>query len=107
MIDNQTDLLDGDFIIRLTIDGSEYEEVELKVQDPNKTLRELVESIVNVFELPKMDGGGNPVQYLLGLDDDEHTILDYEDEYGREQILEDYNVQSGDLLHLISVPIAG
>lgn len=107
MIDNQTELLDGDFIIRLTIDGSEYEEVELKVQDPNKTLRELVESIVNVFELPKMDGGGNPVQYLLGLDDDEHTILDYEDEYGREQILDDYNVMSGDLLHLISIPIAG
>ncbi len=107
MIDNQTELLDGDFIIRLTIDGSEYEEVELKVQDPNKPLREQVESIVNVFELPKMDGGGNPVQYLLGLDDDEHTILDYEDEYGREQILDDYNVQSGDLLHLISIPIAG
>ena len=107
MIDNQTELLDGDFIIRLTIDGSEYEEVELNVQDPNKTLRELVESIVNVFELPKMDGGGNPVQYLLGLDDDEHTILDYEDEYGREQILNDYNVMSGDLLHLISIPIAG
>ncbi len=107
MIDNQTELRDGDFIIRLTIDGSEYEEVEIKIQDPLKPLREQVESIVNVFELPKMDGGGNPVQYLLGLDDDEHTILDYEDEYGREQVLEDYNVLSGDLLHLISVPIAG
>ena len=107
MIDNKTELQDGDFIIRLTIDGSEYEEVELKIQDPYKSLREQVESIVNVFELPKMDGGGNPVQYLLGLDDDDLTILDYEDEYGRELILEDYNVLSGDLLHLISVPIAG
>ena len=90
---------DDEFIINLTIDGTEYEEVEVKVTDPNKTIRDQINSIVQVFELPKMDNGGNPTQYLLG------QIL--EDEDGREQCLMDYNIQPGDHLHLISVPIAG
>jgi hypothetical protein len=110
MIDNQTELRDGDFIIRLNIDGSEYEEVEIKIQDPLKPLREQVESIVNVFELPKMDNGGNPIQYLLGKlmeDDEEPAILEFEDEDGREMALIDYDIQPMDHLHLISVPIAG
>lgn len=111
MLDNRTELLDDDFIIHLTIDGTEYEEVEVKVQDPYKSLREQVDSIVSVFELPKMDNGGNPIQYLLGqlLDenDDDPTILEFEDENGRECILDDYGIISGDQLHLISVPIAG
>ena len=101
---------DEEFIINLTIDGTEYEEVEVKVTDPNKTIRDQINSIVQVFELPKMDNGGNPIQYLLGqiLDDgDQPEILEFEDEDGREQNLMDYNVQSGDNLHLISVPIAG
>lgn len=101
---------DDEFIINLTIDGTSYEEVEVKVTDPNKTIRDQINSIVQVFELPKMDNGGNPIQYLLGqmLDDgEEPEILDFEDEDGREQCLIDYNVQPGDRLHLISVPIAG
>lgn len=101
---------DEEFIINLTIDGTSYEEVEVKVTDPNKTIRDQISSIVQVFDLPKMDGGGNPIQYLLGQmfeDSDEPKILDFEDEDGREQCLMDYNVQSGDHLHLISVPIAG
>lgn len=101
---------DEEFIINLTIDGTSYEEVEVKVTDPNKTIRDQINSIVQVFELPKMDNGGNPIQYLLGqmLDDSEEPeILDFEDEDGREQCLMDYNVQPGDHLHLIQVPIAG
>ena len=101
---------DEEFIINLTIDGTSYEEVEVKVTDPNKTIRGQISSIVQVFELPKMDNGGNPIQYLLGqmLDDgEEPEILDFEDEDGREQCLMDYNIQPGDNLHLISVPIAG
>ena len=103
-------LEDDEFIINLTIDGTSYEEVEVKVTDPNKTIRDQIASIVAVFELPKLDNGGNPIQYLLGqiMDDgEEPEILEFEDEDGREQALIDYNVQPGDHLHLISVPIAG
>ena len=57
---------DDEFIINLTIDGTSYEEVEVKVTDPNKTIRDQISSIVTVFELPKLDNGGNPIQYLLG-----------------------------------------
>jgi len=101
---------DEEFIIKLTIDGTAYDEVEVKVSDPQKTIRDQINSIVHVFELPKLDGGGNPIQYLLGQilnDDEEAKILDFEDEDGREQCLVDYNIQPGDHLQLISVPIAG
>ena len=101
---------DDEFIINLTIDGTSYEEVEVKVTDPNKTIRDQISSIVSVFELPKIDNGGNPIQYLLGQimeDGGEPEILEFEDADGREQALIDYNVQPGDHLHLISVPIAG
>ena len=100
---------DDEFIIILTIDGSSYEEVEVKVTDPQKTIRDLISTIVSVFELSKMDGGGNLIQYVLGqtMEDGQDVILEYEDADGREQILLDYNVQSGDRLHLIKIPIAG
>ena len=39
-----------DFIISLTIDGTSFEEVEVKVTDPNKTIRDQISSIVQVFE---------------------------------------------------------
>lgn len=108
-MDNE-EFYDDEFIINLTIDGTSYEEVEVKVTDPNKTIRDQINSIVQVFELPKMDNGGNPIQYLLGQireEGEEPEILEFEDEDGREQCFEDYNVQPGDCLHLISVPIAG
>ena len=100
---------DDEFIVNLTIDGSPYEEVEVKVTDPQKTIRDQIASIVAVFELPKLDNGGNPIQYLLGqfMDDGEDKILEFEDVDGREQALIDYNIQPVDHLHLISVPIAG
>lgn len=108
---NNEEFYDNDeFIIILTIDGTTYEELEVKVTDPNKTIREQIKSIVNTFELPKLDNGGNPMQYFLGRlieGEEEPDILEFEDEDGREQCLLDYNVMSGDELHLISVPIAG
>ena len=104
------ELYDDEVIINLTIDGTSYEEVEVKVTDPNKTIRDQISSIVSVFELPKIDNGGNPIQYLLGQileDGGDPEILEFEDEDGREQALIDYNIQPGAHLHLISVPIAG
>lgn len=109
-MDNEQQFYDDEFIINLTIDGTSFEEVEVKVTDPTKTIRDQISSIVQVFELPKMDNGGNPVRYLMGQileDGEEPEILEFEDEDGREQCLLDYNVQPGDHLHLISVPIAG
>ena len=66
-----------EFIINLTIDKTTYEEVEVKITDPNKTIRDQINSIIQVFELPKMDNGGNPIQYLLGqiLDDDDEPRI--------------------------------
>lgn len=110
MSESEEIYFDDDFVINLTIDGTSFEEVEVKVNDPTKTIRDQINSIVQVFELPKMDNGSNPIQYLLGQvvnDDDEPEILEFEDENGREQCLLDYNIQPGDHLHLISVPIAG
>lgn len=103
------EFFEDDFIIILSIDGTEYDEVEVKVTNPNNTISDQINSIVQVFELPKIDGGGNPIKYLLGRtqDDEEDEILEFEDQDGREMALVDYNVQSGDRLHLISVPIAG
>lgn len=99
-----------EFIIRLTIEGTDVVEEEVLVTDPNKTIRDQVASIVSVFELPETDCGGNPIEYLLGqiMDEgEEPEILEFEDENGHEQALIDYNIQPGDLLHLISIPIAG
>ena len=110
MADEEIYYDDDEFIINLTIDGTSYEETEVKVTDPNKTIRDQIASIVAVFELPKLDNGGTPIQYLLGRlmdDDEEPTILDFEDEDGREQALIDYNIQPGDHLHLIKIPLAG
>jgi hypothetical protein len=99
-----------EFIVLLTIDGTSYDEIEVKVTDPNKTIRDQINSIIQVFELPRMDNGGNPIQYLLGKlmeDDEEPVILEFEYESGREMALVDYDIQPMDRLHLISVPIAG
>ena len=45
------ELYDDEFIINLTIDGTSYEEVEVKVTDPNKTIRDQISSIVSVLSL--------------------------------------------------------
>lgn len=43
------EMLDDEFIINLTIDGTSYEEVKFKVTDPSKTIRDQIASIVQVF----------------------------------------------------------
>lgn len=96
-----------ELFINLTIDGTEYEDVEVKVTKPELPIREQIQRIIDVFELPKMDRCGHPIQYLLGQmleDGEEPAILEFEDEDGREQSLLDCNILSGDCLHLMSVP---
>ena len=100
---------DDEFIVILTIDGTEVEEAEVKVTDPTKTIRDQISNIVSVFNLPRIDNGGNPIQYVLALvmEDGDDQILELADADGREQAVIDYNIQPGDHLHLISIPIAG
>lgn len=101
---------DGEFFINLTIDGTEWEDNEVKVTDPQKPIRELIKNIIQQYELPKYDNGNTPIEYKLGKvlkDGNESEMLALEDENGREQNLLDYNVKSGDSLHLTSIPIAG
>ena len=57
---------DDEFIINLTIDGTSYEEVEVKVTDPNKTIRDQISSIVSVFKLSYIGQLGDLFQYILG-----------------------------------------
>lgn len=101
---------DKDFIVILTIDGAECEDVEIKITDPHKSIRQLIFDIVKDLELPNTDNGGNPIMYLLGVDtcdDESGIILEFEDENGIEQSLLDYNIYNGCHLHLMALPIAG
>jgi hypothetical protein len=100
---------EDEFYIVLTIEGTQFEEVEVTISNPLLTIREQIERIVEVFKLPKMDKGGNPVCYLLGREkeDGDIEIFDFEDTEGRECCLLDYNVYPGEHLGLITRAIAG
>ncbi|MBR6981771.1 MAG: hypothetical protein IKH88_18335 [Prevotella sp.] len=101
---------EDDFIINLSIEGSSFEEVEVKVEDPNRNIRDLINNIVREFELPKMDNGGAPIEYMLGQvlpDEEEPKIFHFEDEDGYELCLLDYDVKPGDHLSLVRNIIAG
>lgn len=101
---------ENEFIITLTIDGTKYEKVEVNVSNMDKSLKEQINKIVEVFELPKMNGAGEPQDYQLGRPKNgtqEYEILEREDENGREKCLRDYEIKPGDHLHLLIDPIAG
>ena len=95
---------DDEFIISLTIEGTEYEEVDAKVTDLNKTIRDQINDIIKAFELPRLDNGGQPIEYRLGNSD---MIFDFVDEDGCEKCMADYNIQPGDHLVMIRKVIAG
>ncbi|MCH5224513.1 MAG: hypothetical protein J1D77_00890 [Muribaculaceae bacterium] len=101
----------NEFIVILTIEGTPYEEVEVQITDPYKTIRDQIENIVRAFELPKVNDDGEPIIYHLGKlkdsDDSETFILDETGNNGEEKSLMDYNIERGDHLHLLAVPIAG
>lgn len=98
------------FLIKLTIENSQYEEVEVQITDPHRTITEQIKRIVDAFQLQKMDSSGTPIRYLLGQakkDNPEPEIFDFLDDKGREKTLLDYNVKSGDTLRLVMEPNAG
>lgn len=100
---------DNPFFVTLSIEGSQLEEVEVEITNLMRTINEQITRIVEELELQKMDSNGKPITYRLGQkrDDSEEIIFQYQDEHGREQTLQDYNVKSGDRLFLISEPTAG
>ena len=97
--------MDEEFYIVLSINGDEN---EVDISNPYDTLSMLIDNIIHIFELPRVDGGGNPVTYFLGKTDEsgEEIILQPE-KNKQEQNLMDYGIQSGDTLILTMVPLAG
>ena len=99
----------NEFLLILTIDNSPYEEVEVQITDPYKTLRDQINNIVDAFELPKMNADGEPIIYRIAQmkEDGELPQILPEEVDGEEKTLVDHNIQSGDRLHLLQIPIAG
>ncbi len=98
------------FLIKLNIQNSQYEEVEVQITDPNRTITEQIKRIVDAFQLQKMDSSGNPIEYFLGQSKEQNSepkILDFFDNEGREQTLLDCGVKSGDMLVLVINAIPG
>lgn len=94
-----------EFYIVLSINGDES---EVDISNPHDTITTLIDNIVHIFELPRVDGGGNPVTYFLGKTDSRGDEVILQPERNRqEQNLLDYNVKSGDKLILTMVPLAG
>ena len=107
MEDEQLD--NKDFIISLTIDKTAYEDVEVNITEPSRSIREQINRMVDTFELPRLDQRDMPLQYLIAqesADDFGPEILEFEDENGREQSLLDFNIQPGDHLRLIAISCA-
>lgn len=98
-----------DFIISLTIEYPEYDEIEVKITNPNKSIRATIDKMINVFQLPKIDRYGSQIPYVLGIyeESEEPNILEFEDEDGNAQSLLDYDIKSGDHLVLFAVPYLG
>ena len=94
---------EDDFIINLSIENTEFEEVEVKVEDPNRTIRDLINNIIREFDLPKMGEDGKPYSYFLGrpVGGDNPEIFKFEDENGFELCLLDNNVLPGDHITLV------
>lgn len=93
---------------QLTICGSEYEECHIKVENPNKSIRDQIQNIIDLLKLPSIGYGNQPIRYSFALlmeDCEDPLILKTKDENGRELSLLDYEVQPGDHLLLISYPI--
>ena len=97
------------FSILLDIEVTDIYDQEIII-NPDLSVRELIHRIVIAFKLPLLDIAENPVHYILARyvqDSEEPTELDCEDEDGRELSISDYDIQPGDRIIVISVPIAG
>ena len=99
----------GEFIISLTIEYPEYDKIDVKIINPNKSIRATIDKMIDVFQLPKIDRFGLQIPYVLGIYEEleEPIILEFEDEVGNAMSLLDYDIKPGDHLVLFVVPYLG
>ena len=93
-------------IVNLSIEGTEYEDMEVEVSDTHRTIRQQIENIIRVFDLPTNGYDGSPIEYFLSkmmIDDNEEEpfVMEFEDEDGNEMTLLDFDVKSGDHIALV------
>lgn len=95
--------------VRLTIEGTEYEDVEVSFSKVDRTVQEQIDRIIDVFNLPRFfNDGTTPRHYILGIlseEEDEPAVICDEDV--SQQTLLDYNIDSGDHLYLFEPLLYG
>jgi len=100
-----------DLYVQLTIEGTEYENVEVFITKPDRTIKEQIDRIIDVFKLPRYYVDGITTRrYLLGVfedDDEDPVILEYENEEGQQKTLLDYDIKSGNHLCLLAEILYG
>lgn len=98
-----------ELIISLTIEYPEYNEIEVKITNPSRSIRTTIDKMIEVFQLPKIDRWGSQIPYVLGIYEglEEPIVLEFEDEDGNEVSLLDYDIKPGDHLVLSVLPYLG
>jgi len=109
-MENEQQTHEGQFFIKLYFDNiSVYDKdrnpiasAEVNVSDLSLPIEEQIRRIVEVFKLPKINELGQPIEYLLAQPDKE--VLEFQDDDRRTRCFLDYNIKSGDKLHLLVDP---
>ena len=96
---------DDDFIVKLSIEGTNYENVEVQVTDPGLPIHDLINNIIREFSLPRMNEAGAPIEYCLFIEG-EPGILEAKDENDHKFCLLDYDVKPGIHLLLVRKPVS-
>ena len=88
------------FWVTLTIDGTQYENHAVEISNPEKTIWEFINAIIEKFELPKRDEQGYPIIYQLAkMEGQEWHISEAENEHCR---IGDW-VKPNDQLRLVTI----
>ena len=99
------DCIEKDYFVILLIDEERIPDRKYRINNFQITIRALVDDIVDTLKLPIMNEKGNSIKYMLEViieTCEKPIILEFENEYGRENTLADFRVLSGTVLHLFS-----
>lgn len=99
--------MEENFFLFLTYKGKK---VKFKVLNPTDSLGTLMEKLKNLqmFDMPSVDPSGAPIDYFFGKTGENGQQIILNPKVGKtEMYLHDYNVENGDSLIVIYVPIAG
>jgi len=89
----------------VVVDTNPYKTIEYFIEE---TKRQAKENPVEMFNMPELDMGNNPMYYFLTrVKNGKTEILKPRNKEKENQTLDDYNVKSGDELIIQSKPIAG